>query len=116
MFITDLPSCTPFSSYIDFSDRIDLSINYHIFRYPWDRQHRVNEGGLRQLQRSPDSEPTFQMLAQTYASAHPTMSSGRDKCGHEVTGGVTAGVNWIFNRDSVSDLIYSKHKTFVVCI
>jgi len=86
-----------------------------LVRYPWDKHHRQAEGGLRVLQQTPDSEPTFQMLARTYTTAHPKMSQGSPRCGGpEFTDGITAGLRWVFQPDSVLDAVYSKHKSFIM--
>lgn len=83
-------------------------------RYPWDRQHKQYDGGVRIIQQSPDAELTFEMLAQTYTSNHPTMSEGQDSCGHTFAKGVTAGSDWIFNDMSLLDDVFTRHRTFMV--
>ena len=85
-----------------------------VYRYPWDRHHKIFDGGMRRIQQSPDSEVTFQMLAETYASKHPSMSKGKDSCGHSVPDGMTAGSNWIYNNNSLLDSVFTLHRTFMV--
>ena len=68
------------------------------------------------LQQTPDSEPTFKMLAGTYTTAHPGMSRGSTRCSHQkkFADGVTAGLDWVFQPDSILDVVYTNFSTFIV--
>lgn len=70
--------------------------------------------GIRQIQQTPDAETTFQMLAKAYISLHPTMSSGTDQCNHHVKDGMLAGSRWIPRNNSLNDVAFKHHRTFMV--
>lgn len=90
------------------------SMPLSISSYPWDRQRRPTVDGIRVIQSSPDSEMTFEMLASSFASKHPKMSSSADACGHAFEDGMTPGSKWLSVDNSINDRVYIRHKTFMV--
>ncbi|XP_067932330.1 carboxypeptidase D-like [Watersipora subatra] len=111
---------TSVSALHDLMDRHPISLalsveaGAELVRFPWERQRKQYDGGIRLIQQSPDSEPTFQMLAETYTKNHPSMAEGPDPCGHQFTNGVTAGSKWLFNNMSFMDVAFARRKTFMI--